>query len=158
MPNSIEELIQESFIKNKWTLSVAESCTGGAIASRLTKIAGSSQYFLGGVVAYSNELKMKFLDIKEETLKNYGAVSAETAVEMASKIKLKTNSDFSLAVTGIAGPAGGSPEKPVGTVWVAISTPKKLGIWSLKLNGSRQQIIEQTVETILNRLWKLINE
>lgn len=104
------------------TLAVAESCTGGLIAKRFTDIAGCSDVFLGGCVTYSNEAKMKLLGVKAETLAAHGAVSKETAAEMARGVRLALGADVGLATTGIAGPGGGTPEKPVGTVFVAIST------------------------------------
>lgn len=159
MNKSLEQLIQETFIKKKLTLSTAESCTGGAIASKLTKIPGCSQYFIGSVVAYSNELKMKLLHIDPEILTTKGAVSKEVVIQMADGIKHITGSDFSVAVTGIAGPTGGTPEKPVGTIWAAIGQKdQKPYAWSFKIEGNRIGIIEKTVDVVLNELWRLLQK
>src|SRR5690606_31306965 len=103
------------------TLAIAESCTGGAIAQAITQHAGSSAVFLGGGIVYSNELKKKLLGVKEETLQAYGAVSENTVREMAQGALANFNSDYSVAVTGIAGPDGGTADKPVGTVWIAVA-------------------------------------
>ncbi len=105
------------------TLALAESCTGGHIANRITNIPGASAVFLGGLVTYSNAAKESFLGVKRETIAAHGAVSAETAREMADGARANTGADFALAVTGIAGPSGGSPEKPVGTVFIALARP-----------------------------------
>lgn len=105
------------------TLAVAESCTGGMIANRITDISGASQYFERGLVTYSNRSKQELLGVREETLKTHGAVSKETAIEMAEGVRKVTGATFGLAVTGIAGPLGGTPEKPVGTVHIALATP-----------------------------------
>jgi len=116
---TLEEVTGVALASKHKTLAVAESCTGGLLAHRLTNIPGSSRYFLGGVVAYSNEVKIKELGVSEQTLKNFGAVSEQVALEMAQGIRDRFHSDYSLAVTGIAGPDGGTLEKPVGTVWIA---------------------------------------
>ncbi|NVO19156.1 MAG: competence/damage-inducible protein A [Bacteroidetes bacterium] len=118
-PQIIGDLLRES----KMTLSTAESCTGGQIAHMITGIPGSSDYFKGSVVAYSNEIKEKILGVKPETLLAFGAVSGETASEMADGARKLMNTDFAVAVSGIAGPTGGTLEKSVGTTWIAISSP-----------------------------------
>lgn len=150
---SIEEAIQDLFIQNKWTLSVAESCTGGAIAAKLTKIPGSSNYFLGGIISYSNGLKESLLKVPSDTLKSKGAVSEETVAAMAIGALNATGSTFSIAITGIAGPAGGTPEKPVGTVWIAIAKqghPPYCRI--LHARGNREMNIERSVNAALAEL------
>jgi nicotinamide-nucleotide amidase len=103
------------------TLALAESCTGGYIANRITNIPGASAVFLAGLVTYSNEAKQKFLGVKKETLDANGAVSGATAREMAEGARTQTGADFAISVTGIAGPSGGTPEKPVGTVFIALA-------------------------------------
>ncbi|HVU08716.1 MAG TPA: nicotinamide-nucleotide amidohydrolase family protein [Verrucomicrobiae bacterium] len=105
----------------KQTLALAESCTGGFIANQITNVPGASKIFLGGVVSYSNEAKQKFLGVRRETLKNFGAVSVATAREMGEGARRKFGADFALAVTGIAGPTGGTKSKPVGTVFIALA-------------------------------------
>jgi PncC family amidohydrolase len=105
------------------TLALAESCTGGLIANRVTDVAGSSVYFLGGVVSYANQAKEILLGVRHETLITHGAVSTETALEMAHSIRERLGADLAASVTGIAGPAGGTPEKPVGLTFIGLSAP-----------------------------------
>lgn len=122
---TMEEVVGRMLKTAGKSLSTAESCTGGYIAHLITGVAGSSQYFKGSVVAYSNEVKMSLLGVDVETLKDFGAVSEQVARQMAEGVRAKLKTDFSLAVTGIAGPDGGSDEKPVGTTWIALATPEK---------------------------------
>ncbi|MCX7609460.1 MAG: CinA family protein [Anaerolineales bacterium] len=110
------------------TLAVAESCTGGLLADRITDIPGSSDYFVGGIVAYANEAKVKLLRVSPETLQRYGAVSRETVIEMARGVRTILGTAIGVSVSGIAGPGGGSPEKPVGTTWIGLSTNE--GDWA----------------------------
>jgi len=123
-------------------LAVAESCTGGLIGHRITNVAGSSTYFIGGVISYANEAKMQLLGVRGETLEKHGAVSRETVLEMARGVRSALAADVGLAVSGIAGPGGGTPDKPVGTVWIGLSTPDKEQSWSYQLEGNRVQIKE----------------
>ncbi|MFT4553069.1 MAG: nicotinamide-nucleotide amidase [Chlamydiales bacterium] len=154
----IEEAIHQLFIENNLTLALAESCTGGAVAARLTSLGGSSKYFLGSIVSYCNELKAKILNVSLDTLENYGAVSEETAGEMLQGVLEMTLADFGVAVTGVAGPQGGSSEKPVGTICIALG--KKGGgtpqIFTLTLHGNREAIITRSVNIILSRLWMMV--
>lgn len=106
-------------------LATAESCTGGLISGAITSVSGSSDVFGFGVCSYANEAKMKLLGVRAETLEAHGAVSEETAMEMAAGVRKLSGSDFGIATTGIAGPTGGTPEKPVGTVWIGFSSEKK---------------------------------
>ncbi len=149
----IEEAIHHIFLKNGLTLSLAESCTGGSIAAHLTQYPGASGYFLGSLVCYSNALKNKILDVPETVLQHYGAVSSETARLMALGAQKITGSDYALAVTGIAGPSGGTFEKPVGTVYGAIA--KKNGEVHdipLFIPRSREIIIERSKNLLLSEL------
>lgn len=155
--NALVNSLSKTCVEKKVTLSLAESCTGGYLASRLTQLSGCSQYFLGAVVAYANQIKIDILGVKEETLKQFGAVSAEVVEEMAIGIMRLTKSDVGLAISGIAGPGGGTDQKPVGTVWSAIAfKDHPCLVWKSLLNGTRQQIIEKATEEILSVLLKQI--
>lgn len=117
------ELRVGTLLKQKrLTLATAESCTGGLVAHLITNIAGSSEYFLGGIVSYSNQAKAELLGVVWDTLNTHGAVSRETVIEMAIGARKKFNADIAVSVSGVAGPGGGSPDKPVGTVWVGLSS------------------------------------
>lgn len=147
------EALQHLFTERKLTLSTAESCTGGALAAKITSRPGASNYYLGSVIAYSNELKVQLLSVSPRTLSTHGAVSKEAAEEMAAGIIRLTGSDYALSVTGIAGPDGGTKEKPVGTVWCAIgkkgAAPEA---WLFQTSGTRADIIQSTVEELIGRL------
>ena len=140
------------------TLASAESCTGGAIASKLTALAGASDYFLGGVVSYSNEVKEKALGVQHSTLQAHGAVSEETVREMVSGVRNRLGSDYAVATTGIAGPSGGTPDKPVGTVWIGIATPKQVIAKKMHFTGQREQVIERTCNEIYASLIRIVKE
>jgi PncC family amidohydrolase len=129
--------------RHKYNLCLAESCTGGLIGHLITNIPGSSLYFLGGIMAYSYQTKVHLVQVKQHTLDHYGAVSRETALEMAKGVR-KLFSDqspidklFSLSVTGIAGPGGGTPQKPVGLVWIGLSSPSGDFTWQHNWDGNR---------------------
>lgn len=154
----ISDAVHHLFKSRKLTLSCAESCTGGAIAAALTQYNGASEYFLGSIVAYSNEMKENLLGVPAETIQKYGAVSRETAAAMLEHLLQKTGSDWGISVTGIAGPAGGTPDKPVGTIWCGIG--KKDGnhtLWKLQLHSDRTSNIKQTVNLILGQLYLVLN-
>ena len=149
----LEDAVYELFVKNNWTLSVAESCTGGGIAARLTKVPGSSKYFIGGIVSYCNRLKQSLLHVPESTLLSYGAVSEETVCAMAIGALDATKSDFSLAISGVAGPSGGTDDKPVGMVWLAImKRGEKPVAHCLRLHGNRDIIIERSINAAMSSL------
>ncbi len=150
----IENKIQELMISNKKTLSCAESCTGGLLGKILTDIPGSSEYFLGSIVAYSNELKKILLGVNPDTLEKYGAVSEECAKEMVLGLFNKIKTDYSISITGIAGPGGGTIEKPVGTVYIGIKSPFEVKIHKIYYPGTRDRIREYTVYTALYFLYK----
>ena len=139
----IEILIGELLKKKKLTLSTAESCTGGSIAARLTSIAGSSEYFNGGIVAYSNEVKMNLLHVSPETLETYGAVSEQTVTEMVKGAMKAMKTDCAVATSGLAGPGGGTPEKPVGTVWIAAGYKNEIRTYRQETNRGRAMNIER---------------
>jgi nicotinamide-nucleotide amidase len=120
----LEEVIIRMLTERRQTLSLAESCTGGFIAHRLTNVPGASAVFLSGLVTYSNAAKQEFLGVKAETLSAHGAVSEAVAREMGEGARRRTQSDYAISVTGIAGPTGGTPEKPVGTVFIGLAGPE----------------------------------
>lgn len=140
---SVQESVHRLLVESGKTLAVAESCTGGTIASRFTAMAGASAYFLLGAVTYSNESKMDVLGVSAETIERYGAVSEQTAREMAEGVRRITGADYGLATTGIAGPSGGSEEKPVGTVWMAVSSAEGTTAVMRNSGTDRGQIIER---------------
>lgn len=147
------EEIGVEFTKMGLTLSVAESCTGGLLSSILTSVPGSSAYFLGGVVSYSNEVKIKVLDVCGKTIEKFGAVSAATACEMADGVRKALSSTASLSITGVAGPGGGTAEKPVGTVFIALSfMERETGVREFFFKGSRDEIRMQSVNAALEIL------
>ena len=137
--DSMENALVLSLRKRGLTLACAESCTGGLIAKRITDISGCSDVFLGGCVTYANEAKEKLLGVKHETLEEYGAVSEQTAREMARGVRLALGADVGIATTGIAGPGGGTPEKPVGTVYIAVSTAEGEKVKLLNLSPKRSR-------------------
>ena len=146
---NIQETVVELLIKNKLKLATAESCTGGLIAQKITSVAGASECFDCGVVTYSNEQKQKLLGVSPETLEKFGAVSEQTALEMCKGVKALSNADFGISVTGIAGPGGGTPEKPVGTVWIGICGENLHKAEKFLFDGDRQQVRESTAEMAL---------
>ena len=149
---TLEEQVGQLFLERQQTLALAESCTGGLISHRITRIAGSSAYYLGGATSYANDIKMKLLGVRATTLEKYGAVSQETALEMSRGIRERTGADFGLSVTGIAGPSGGTPEKPVGTVWISIAQAKNHEARLFHFHGDRERIILATSQAALNWL------
>ena len=151
---SIQEVVGRLLKSKKLTLGTAESCTGGFLSHLITSISGSSEYYMGSTVTYSNESKTALLDVPADLVKQFGAVSEEVVKAMADGAKRKFNSDCALATSGIAGPGGGTPEKPVGTVWIGISTPE--GTWAKKvlLGDNRLRTIEVASMTALNMLRK----
>jgi nicotinamide-nucleotide amidase len=155
---TLEELVGRRLRDRRLTLAVAESCTGGLIGHRLTNVAGSSDYFLGGVVSYSNEAKQDILRVPAEVLAQTGAVSPETARDMARGVRTTFHAAVGLAVTGIAGPSGGSPDKPVGTVYIGLATPQGEDVWHYQFRGSRTEIKTLTAETALDRLRRMLKK
>lgn len=138
------------------SLGTFESCTGGFIAHELTAISGSSAYFKGSIVAYSNEIKMNLLDVSKETLKNHGAVSEQTVIEMVKGGLKALNVDYGIAVSGIAGPSGGTPDKPVGTIWIAVGNKDRVETYMLKGSDNRMHNIKRTANMGLNILRKFL--
>jgi len=136
----MEETVARLLTMHNATISAAESCTGGLLAQRLTTIAGSSSYFLGGVVCYSNELKTAWADVPAEMIQSKGAVSSEVAVALADGIRRRVGSTIGVGITGIAGPGGGSEEKPVGTVHIAISHAGGIKERGVRFPGDREAV------------------
>lgn len=139
------------------TLSTAESCTGGMISELITSVPGSSAYYLGSVTSYANDVKIKVLGVKPETLEKYGAVSSECVAEMAEGIRRITGSDYSVATSGIAGPGGGTEDKPAGTVWIGVSSQKGTETYRMCFKGDRKRNIERFSSFALDYLRKKMN-
>jgi len=154
----LEKVILNLMAGKGLKLSVAESCTGGYISHLFTQHAGSSEVFLGGAVTYSNEMKEQLLGVKKETIEKYGAVSGEVVTEMVEGALLNFDSDYAIAVTGIAGPGGGSAEKPVGTVWIAAATAGKTQIKKFTFGNKRIQNIERSSISAFFMLITLLKE
>jgi nicotinamide-nucleotide amidase len=146
----LEAVVAHLLTLNQATISAAESCTGGLLAERLTSIAGSSSYFLGGVVCYSNELKTAWADVPPELIAVKGAVSPEVAVALAEGIRRRVGSTFGVGITGVAGPSGGSEEKPVGTVHIALASPGGTRERALRFPGDREMIRFQASQAALD--------
>ncbi|HNX90867.1 MAG TPA: CinA family protein [Candidatus Omnitrophota bacterium] len=152
----LEERIGLLLCKKRLTLSLAESCTGGLISSRITDISGSSEYYLGGIVSYSNEVKSGVLGVPGSMIKKYGAVSAEVAKAMAIGVRKKLGSDVAAAITGIAGPGGGTLKKPVGLCYFSVITPKGQWVDKVHVSGSRRLVKSGFAEAVLTTLEKKI--
>lgn len=138
--------------KSGFTISVAESFTGGMIGHVITNAPGSSRYFQGGVIAYANEVKMELLGVSKQTLIDHGAVSKETVLEMARGVRAALNTDIGISSSGIAGPDGGSAEKPVGLAWIGLSASQTEYAEQFLFSGDRLQIKEQGVQTAIQRV------
>lgn len=151
---TLEEAVGERLVERGQTLALAESCTGGLVGHRITNVPGSSRYFLRGYVVYSNAAKVSDLSVKESTLAQYGAVSPQTAQEMAEGARRAAGSDFGLAITGIAGPDGGTTEKPVGLVYIALAHRGDTIVEKHFFAGERAQIKERSAQAALTLLWK----
>lgn len=150
--DTVQSAVARLLTQSGLTLSVAESCTGGALSAKFTALSGASDYFMGSVVSYSNDVKMTVLGVDPDTLSTFGAVSRECAEQMAAGVRRLCGTDYSIATTGIAGPTGGSAEKPVGTVWIAISTPNGLFSKLMEYGRLRAQNIERASATAINFL------
>lgn len=139
MKNTLETQIGFLLQQRGWKLALAESCTGGLVGHRITNVPGSSEYFLGGVVSYSYESKVNLLEVSWETLNSTGAVSRETVLEMARGARKLLNADIAVSVSGIAGPGGGTAEKPVGTTWVGLASNDGESANGFQFTGDREQ-------------------
>ena len=152
----LEEAVGNLLLEKQLTIATAESCTGGYLAHKLTSIAGSSRYFEGSVIAYSNRIKADQLGVKQETLTSFGAVSEQTVIEMAQNVRSTFNTDIGVACSGIAGPDGGTDEKPVGTVWIAYADKNTTISKLLKLRTDRSVNIQLTATAVLNLIRKTL--
>ena len=156
---TLEEIIFGLLKAKRATLSIAESCTGGMLSMRITNVPGSSEVFVGGVVSYTNDVKIKELDVPKAVIKKFGAVSEECAIAMAEGALKKFGSTYSLAITGIAGPGGGTKEKPVGTVWIALAAKgKPVSARSFRFGGGRNIVRERSAEMAMEMLRKRLLE
>jgi competence/damage-inducible protein CinA C-terminal domain len=151
-----ELLVADLLLLKKLTVSTAESCTGGRIAAQFTALSGSSAYFKGGVVAYSNDVKTSLLQVSPQTLKKYGAVSEETVIEMVKGAMKSLNTDCAVATSGIAGPCGGTEEKPVGTIWIAARYKDKIITMKQEIDTGRLNNMERAVNNALLLLYDVV--
>jgi len=149
--------IIENLAEKKQTITFAESCTGGRIAAAFTAISGSSAVLNGSCVTYSNEIKHLWLGVEETILENFGAVSRQCVAQMLKGIKDLAGADYAIAVSGIAGPTGGTEEKPVGTVYIGLQTPFSEEVFHCFFHGDREQIQEQSVVFAIEKLYEVLN-
>lgn len=155
---SLEEIIGDALLSKNQSLSTAESCTGGAISKQMVRVAGSSAYFKGSVVAYSYEAKEQLLGVSMDIINQHGAVSEQCVVAMSNGARERFQSDYAIATSGIAGPAGGTPQKPVGTIWMAVSGPQGVVTKCLQFGKQREQNIERSVSAALQLLLQIISD
>ena len=153
---SIQRIIGKQLIEKGLTVSTAESCTGGGIAARLTSVAGSSAYVRGGIVAYQNDVKVDLLGVDDGTIYKYGVVSEETVVEMAKGAMKSLKTDCSMATTGIAGPGGEEPGKPVGTIWIAAAWGDRIVTMKQEGDEGRRKNIERAIQNALKMLSEIL--
>ena len=149
LEQSLEYLIGQALRERGLRIAAAESCTGGLVGHRLTNIAGSSTYYMGSITAYAYEAKVRLLGVRWETLDRFGAVSRETVLEMAAGVRRALAADLGVSISGIAGPGGGTPNKPVGLVWIGLSTSDFEGAWDFVWDGNRIQNKEYSAEAAL---------
>jgi len=158
MRHSLEKVIGDHLREEGWKLSIAESCTGGLISDRITNVPGSSDYFEGGMVTYSNESKAKYLGIPLDYIKKYGAVSPQVARKMAQGVRKAFNTTFGLSTTGVAGPTGGTKRSPVGRVFIGLADGRRTCVRKLDLKGNRREIKEKAAEKSLEFLHEILAE
>lgn len=156
--DSIESVVGQLLKERGLTLSTAESCTGGYVAHKITAIPGASAYFQGGVVAYANEIKEQQLGVRSETLAKHGAVSQQCVEEMAEGVRECFQTNIGLSISGIAGPTGGTPDKPVGTIWIAVANAERTQTRKLQLSKKRMLNIEYTTNQVLNMVRQMVLE
>lgn len=151
-----EEELGNLLKSKKLSLSTAESCTGGGAAAAITSVAGSSEYFMGGIVAYSNDVKVSLLHVSSETLEKYGAVSRETVMEMAAGAMNTLKTDCAIATSGIAGPGGGSLEKPVGTIWIAVAYKNEIVTVMQTGDNGRAKNVQNAIQNAMDLLIEIL--
>jgi PncC family amidohydrolase len=154
----IEVLVGQRLRELGWAIATAESITGGLICALLTEVPGSSEYVRGGIVAYTEATKMSLLSVPWDLLQKHGAVSAECARWMASHVRARLKAQVGVATTGYAGPTGGEPDKPIGTVFIAVSTPEKTVVERYQLRGTRRQIRERAAHLALVQVLRSLRE
>lgn len=152
----LAEEVGKRLQEKKKCLSTAESCTGGGIAAMITAIPGSSEYFKGGIVAYANEIKTTLLHVAQQTLIEHGAVSEETVLEMVKGAMKTMKTDCAIATSGIAGPGGGTPQKPVGTIWLAVANGEEVRTMKLEGDYGRAKNVKRTIEKALILLLEML--
>lgn len=150
------EQIADALLARKWMLVTAESCTGGLVASRCTDVPGSSCWFFGGFVTYDNRAKMDWLGVHEETLRRHGAVSEQTVREMATGALARSEAQVALAISGIAGPSGGTPDKPVGTVWIGWAGPDGVRAERFHFEGDRATVRNRAADEALHGVVRVL--
>jgi nicotinamide-nucleotide amidase len=155
--DSFEGQLGKLLLTRHWSIAVAESCTGGLISHLITDIPGASAYYLGGIIAYSNQIKIKQLGVNEDTIQNYGAVSRETVLEMAAGVRMSFGADIGLSTSGIAGPSGGTVDKPVGTTWIGMSALNVGQAYHFIFSGTRWEIKNQAAQMALKLVIDFIN-
>ena len=153
---SLLKKVSDLLKQKKLTIATAESCTGGLISHSLTNISGSSEYFDRGIISYSNNAKIQLLDVSKEDLINYGAVSKQVAEAMAEGVKIKSKVDIGISTTGIAGPTGGTKEKPVGLVYIGVAIEDKTIVKKFKFNGNRLENKDSTCNEALQMLFEIL--
>ena len=152
----LEKTIGDCLIKRKWTLSIAESCTGGLVCDRITDVSGSSDYFEGGMITYSNESKAKHLGVPLDDIKKYGAVSPQVAKKMVQGVRKAFGTNFGLSTTGVAGPTGGTKRAPLGRVFIGLANGRKTWVWKEDFKGSRREIKEKATEKALKFFYEIL--
>jgi PncC family amidohydrolase len=158
MAKEIENQLAEILIAGKKSIAIAESCTAGTASSLITNVPGSSVYFMGGVVSYSNQSKIDILKVSESTIQRDGSVSRQCAITMAQNVRLLFHADLGLGITGVAGPGGGSEEKPVGSVYIAITDGEKTVCKLFKFEGTRIEIKQRAAATALKMAKEFIQK
>jgi len=156
-PSRLETAIGTRLRARGLTLALAESCTGGLVSHRVTNVAGSSTYYRGGVVAYANSVKQALLGVRAESLAQHGAVSAPVAREMACGVRRLLEADLGLSVTGVAGPGGGTPEKPVGLVFIGLCSADGAWVEQHRWDGDREENKARSAEAALDLLWRYLD-